>query len=225
MYSIIGCTSSQEPACQCRRYKRPRFNPWVGKIPWRRNWQSTPVLPGKAHGQRSQVGYISWGCRIPHDWSNLVDILQRHHYHKSRYQPSPYNWLPSSICLPLGENLLKWKGNWLVVTLYQFWGLKYLSYAYYFQMYRQEVTQIKLNSYPAKYAKLSFACMTGFVWSRNLQVWSLFHLTLWSTSWPCPQVELVLLSVCTHTFTGFYPNVCMVVLHLQIFTVPPPCPS
>lgn len=29
-------------------------------------------------------------------------------------------------------------------------------------MYRQEVTQIKLNSYPAKYAKLTFACMTRF---------------------------------------------------------------
>jgi len=28
------------------------FNPWVGKIPWRRKWQSTPVLlPGKSHGQ------------------------------------------------------------------------------------------------------------------------------------------------------------------------------
>jgi len=37
---------------------RPRFDPWVGKIPWRRKWQSTPVLlPGKSHGQRSLVGY------------------------------------------------------------------------------------------------------------------------------------------------------------------------
>ena len=31
--------------------------PWVGKIPWRRKWQPTPVfLPGKPHGQRSLVG-------------------------------------------------------------------------------------------------------------------------------------------------------------------------
>ena len=38
------------------------FNPWVGKIPWRRKWQSTPVLlPGKPHGQRSLVGYSPWG--------------------------------------------------------------------------------------------------------------------------------------------------------------------
>ncbi|CAN0506048.1 unnamed protein product [Rangifer tarandus platyrhynchus] len=41
--------SGKEPACQCRKYKRSRFNPWVGKIPWRRAWQPTPVfLPGKS---------------------------------------------------------------------------------------------------------------------------------------------------------------------------------
>ena len=39
-----------------------RFNPWVGKIPWRRNWQPTPeFLPGKSHGQRSPVGHSPWG--------------------------------------------------------------------------------------------------------------------------------------------------------------------
>ena len=36
------------------------FSPWVGKIPWRRAWQSTPVfLPGESHGQRSPVGSVS----------------------------------------------------------------------------------------------------------------------------------------------------------------------
>ena len=40
------------------------FNPWVGKIPWRRKWQPAPVfLPGKSYGQRSLVGYSSWGLR------------------------------------------------------------------------------------------------------------------------------------------------------------------
>ena len=38
-----------------------RFNPWVGKIPWRRQWQSTPVLPGEFHGQRSLAGSSPWG--------------------------------------------------------------------------------------------------------------------------------------------------------------------
>ena len=38
------------------------FDPWVGKILWRRKWQPTPVfLPGEFHGQRSLVGYSPWG--------------------------------------------------------------------------------------------------------------------------------------------------------------------
>ena len=46
---------SKESAYQCLRCKRQGFNPWVGKIPWRRKWQPTPpvFLPGKSHGQRS----------------------------------------------------------------------------------------------------------------------------------------------------------------------------
>ena len=36
----------------------------VGKIPWRKKWQPTPVfLPGESHGQRSLVGYSPWGHR------------------------------------------------------------------------------------------------------------------------------------------------------------------
>ena len=46
------------------RPHRPRLNFWVGKIPWRRGWQSTPVfLPGEFSGQRSLVGYSPWGCK------------------------------------------------------------------------------------------------------------------------------------------------------------------
>ena len=35
-YCFPGGASGKEPTCQCRRRKRYRFNPWVGKIPWRR---------------------------------------------------------------------------------------------------------------------------------------------------------------------------------------------
>ena len=46
----------------CLQHGRPGFDPWVGKIPWRRKWQPTPVLlPGKFHGLRSLVGYSPWG--------------------------------------------------------------------------------------------------------------------------------------------------------------------
>ena len=41
-----------------------RFDPWIGKIPWRRAWQSTPVfLSGESHGQRNLVGYSPWGSQ------------------------------------------------------------------------------------------------------------------------------------------------------------------
>ena len=41
---------------------RPGFDPWVGKLPWRRKWQPTPVfLPGESHGQRSLMGYSPRG--------------------------------------------------------------------------------------------------------------------------------------------------------------------
>ena len=38
------------------------FDPWVGKIPWRRKWQPILVfMPGKPHGQRSLASYGPWG--------------------------------------------------------------------------------------------------------------------------------------------------------------------
>ena len=41
-----------------------RFDPWVQKIHWRREWLSTPVfLPGECYGQRSLAGYSLWGCK------------------------------------------------------------------------------------------------------------------------------------------------------------------
>ena len=59
-----GGASGKEPACQCRRHKSLRFDPWVGKIPWRRKWPPTPVfLPGEFHEQKSLVGYSPWGLK------------------------------------------------------------------------------------------------------------------------------------------------------------------
>ena len=51
------------------------FNPWVGKIPWRRKWQRTPVfLPRKFHGWRSLVGYSPRGHKES-------DTTERLHFH------------------------------------------------------------------------------------------------------------------------------------------------
>ena len=61
---LPGGTSGKEPACQCKRHKRPGFDTWVGKIPWRRTWQPTAVfLPGESHGQRSSVGATRLGLQ------------------------------------------------------------------------------------------------------------------------------------------------------------------
>ena len=60
-----GGTSGKEAACQCRRHKSCRFDPWVGKLSWRRKWQPTSVsLPGESHGQRSLVGYGPCGHKL-----------------------------------------------------------------------------------------------------------------------------------------------------------------
>ena len=43
-------------------HKGCEFDPWVGKISWRRPWQPTPVfLPGKSYGRRKLAGYSPWG--------------------------------------------------------------------------------------------------------------------------------------------------------------------
>ena len=56
--TVSRCLTGKESACQCRRHRRHEFDPWVRKIPWRRQWQPTPVfLPGESHGQRSQGDY------------------------------------------------------------------------------------------------------------------------------------------------------------------------
>ena len=53
----------KESSCRCKRHG---LYLWVGKIPWRKKWQPTPVfLPGKPHGQRSLAGYRPWGPMQP----------------------------------------------------------------------------------------------------------------------------------------------------------------
>ena len=67
-----GSDSGKESTCQCSRCG---FDPWVGKIPWRRKWQLTPVfLPGKSHGQRSLAGYSPWN---PEEWAGATKQQHR----------------------------------------------------------------------------------------------------------------------------------------------------
>ena len=55
--------------------RKPRFDPLVRKLLWRRKWQPSPVfLPGESQEQRSLVGYGSWGCKE----SDMTNQLSTH---------------------------------------------------------------------------------------------------------------------------------------------------
>ena len=85
-----GGTSGKEPIYQCRRCKRCRFNPWVGKMPWRRAQQPTPAsLPGESHGQRSQVGYSPQG----HTESDTTEAT-KHVHANNQFLTTANSWPP-----------------------------------------------------------------------------------------------------------------------------------
>ena len=75
MRGFLGGSAGKESTCQCLRHRRPRFDPWVEKISWRRKWQPTPVfLPGESRGWRSLVGYSPRGRKES-------DTTERLHFH------------------------------------------------------------------------------------------------------------------------------------------------
>ena len=79
----------------CRAGRRCGFDPWVGKIPWRRTWQPTPVfLPEKLHGQRSLVGYSPWGRKEP----DMTEPLSRHAHTPEMTQTPPAVGRTSRTC-------------------------------------------------------------------------------------------------------------------------------
>ena len=51
------------------------FDPWFGKIPWRKEWLTMPVFwPGEFHGQRNLAVYSQWGC----EESDMTEWLSLH---------------------------------------------------------------------------------------------------------------------------------------------------
>ena len=71
--SLVAQMVKRLPAMQ---ETRVRF--LIGKILWRRKWQSTPaLLPGKSHGWRSLIGYSPWGCKE----SDTTELLHFHFHH------------------------------------------------------------------------------------------------------------------------------------------------
>ena len=88
----------------CVQFWRPGFDPWVGKIPWRRKWHPTPVLlPGKSLGWRNLVGYSAWGRKE----SDTTEWLHFHFYHTN---PSLHNLFKGILifCASLDMDLQTW---------------------------------------------------------------------------------------------------------------------
>ena len=73
LYFLVGppsWCSGKESACQCRR-QRLGFNPWVGKISWRRKWKPTPIfLPGQRRAWWATVHRVAKSWTRPSDWAH-----------------------------------------------------------------------------------------------------------------------------------------------------------
>ena len=81
-----GGSDSKESACNVGD---PGFDPWVGKIPWRRAWQPTPVfLPGESSWTEWLVGYSPWAK----SWTRLST--------ENTSQPVNHTWLHLVIFRP-----------------------------------------------------------------------------------------------------------------------------
>ena len=109
--------SGEESACQCRRLKRHQFDPWLGKIPWRRKWQPTPVfLSGKFHGERNLAGFMgsqrdrqNWATEHAHTktnkWANNIQHFPQFDLFSKEKHPSyilvtrtlMLNWISFSV--------------------------------------------------------------------------------------------------------------------------------
>ena len=76
--------------------RRCGFDPWVGKIPWSRNWQPSSVfLPGKSYGQRSLVGHSPWGHK---EWAQLRDWACKQKKKRQIFcTPRSFSWYHPNI--------------------------------------------------------------------------------------------------------------------------------
>ena len=118
-------TSGKDPACQCMRCKRRGFDPWVGKIPWRRSWQPTPVfLPGDSHGQRSLAGstvHRLLNCQTQLKWLSTQHVsLQCVFYQaffsdvRGKFKKNSFYWMTVwHLCI----DVISFHGHWMNKSL------------------------------------------------------------------------------------------------------------
>ena len=103
-------TSGEEAVCQCRRCGS---DPWVGKIPWGRAWQPTPVfLPGKPHGQRHGL----MGCSPQGHKGVRQGWATEHMQSLSKCKPDLRG--PETTDLTM-KCIWKWKGHKIAKRVFQ----------------------------------------------------------------------------------------------------------
>ena len=72
------------------------FDPWDRKIPWRREWQPTPVfLPGESHGQRNLTSFSPWGCKESGTNEQLTHTLVVQWLRLCTSTAGGMGWIPS----------------------------------------------------------------------------------------------------------------------------------
>ena len=103
----------------CLQCGRPRFEPWVDKIPWRREWQPTPVLlPGEFHGQRSLAGPSPWGHKESDTTEQITYTLTVYHVVERIHQT------PNSLILPSTHLKHSSFSNFTIITKPQLFQLQ-----------------------------------------------------------------------------------------------------
>ena len=98
----------KKSTCLCRRPRRLGFSPWVGKIPWRREWQPTAVfLPGKKIPWTEETGKLQSMELQREKWLSMhTRTLIQASLGNLRDSSRDLPWMPKSnsslLQLPLG---------------------------------------------------------------------------------------------------------------------------
>ena len=71
----------KESACQCRRCKRYRFDPWVGKSPWSRKWHPLQCCWRIPRTEEPGGLQLMGSQRVKHDWATQHKINTHTHTH------------------------------------------------------------------------------------------------------------------------------------------------
>ena len=184
----------------CLQCTRLGFDPWVVKIPWRREWSPTPVfLPGEFHGQRSLAGNSPWGHKECHTTKGLTPKSKRIQVQLDIYWLLSYYLPCGEICQESHESV-----NILLSLLAFIWETRV--------GYRQRSTNTSSVIDPHR-----LVCTIIFMakWETPLQCRqnnSTFISIIWRHGLHSPLVNLVIFSFC---FALFYLFTCLFYLTIS----------